>query len=76
MKLIITEEQLNKLTNKVRQAIEKYGFIEASEVMGINKLKLAKMARDWAPDWASPKLQTLYVSLKIPHFKCNEISSK
>ena len=44
MRLIITEEQLNKLTNKVRQAIEKYGFIEASEVMGINKLKLAKMS--------------------------------
>lgn len=44
MKIIITEEQFDKFTTKIRQLIDNQGFIEASEMMGINKLKLAEMS--------------------------------
>ena len=44
MKIIITEEQLDKFTSKIRQLIEKHGFVEVSDIMGINKLKLAEMS--------------------------------
>ena len=45
MKIIITEEQFDKFTTKIRQLIDNQGFIEASEMMGINKLKLAEMTK-------------------------------
>jgi hypothetical protein len=44
MKIIMTEDQMDKFTSKFRQLIEKHGFVEVSEMMGINKLKLAEMS--------------------------------
>lgn len=44
MKIIITEDQMDKFTSKFRGLIEKHGFVEVSEMMGINKLKLAEMS--------------------------------
>jgi len=43
MKIIVTEEQLDKFTNKLRKAISDYGFEKTSEMTGVGKLKLAKM---------------------------------
>ena len=43
MKIIISEEQFDKYQQKMLEAINKYGFSDAVNMLGINALRLAKL---------------------------------
>ena len=43
MKVIITEEQLDKMKSKLMGLINKEGFDEAARILGLSKLKLFKL---------------------------------
>ena len=43
MKIIITEDQMDKFIQKMKNTIEKYGFLNTVKMIGIDKLKLAKL---------------------------------
>ncbi len=43
MKVIITEEQLDKMKSKLMGLVNKEGFDEAARILGISKLKLFKL---------------------------------
>ena len=43
MKVIITEEQLDKMKSKLMGLVNKEGFDEAAKILGLSKLKLFKL---------------------------------
>jgi hypothetical protein len=44
MKIIITENQMDKFIQKLRMGIEKHGFNDTAKMTGFNKLKLAELS--------------------------------
>lgn len=44
MKIVITENQMDKFTQKLRMGIEKHGFTDTARMTGMNKLKLAELS--------------------------------
>ena len=44
MKIIITENQMDKFIQKMKMSIKKYGFVDTAKMIGIDKLKLAKLS--------------------------------
>ena len=43
MKIIITEEQFNKYQQKMLDSVNKYGFLETANMLGINRMRLAQL---------------------------------
>ena len=43
MKIIITEDQMDKFVQKMKNAVQKYGFLDTVKMIGIDKLKLARL---------------------------------
>jgi len=43
MKIIITEEQFDKYQQKMLDTINKYGFLETVNMLGINRMRLAQL---------------------------------
>jgi len=43
MKIIITEEQFDKYQQKMIDAVNKFGFLETAEMLGINRMRLAQL---------------------------------
>jgi len=44
MKIVITENQMDKFAQKLRMGIEKHGFTDTAKMTGMNKLKLAELS--------------------------------
>ena len=44
MKIVITENQMDKFIQKLRMGIEKHGFNDTAKMTGFNKLKLAELS--------------------------------
>lgn len=44
MKIVITENQMDKFAQKLRMGIEKHGFTDTARMTGMNKLKLAELS--------------------------------
>ena len=44
MKIVITENQMDKFAQKLRMGIGKHGFTDTAKMTGINKLKLAELS--------------------------------
>ena len=44
MKIIITENQMDKFIQKMKMSIKKYGFVDTANMLGIDKLKLAELS--------------------------------
>jgi len=44
MKIIITENQMDKFIQKMKMSIKKYGFVDTAKMIGIDKLKLAELS--------------------------------